>query len=96
MRVPNDQGLFLTIFMVVCCGFIVTAWLFLPVYHTTEGEQEEEQQAELFKLDPAVTAEDRVKQMEKALAMATATISKLEETEQPKTEKVKPKKGKTK
>ncbi|MEK6683242.1 MAG: hypothetical protein AABY46_01125 [Nitrospirota bacterium] len=43
MRVPNDPGLFFTVFLSICLAVILTSWLLLPVYHkeseeTTEGE----------------------------------------------------------
>ncbi len=84
MRVPQDQGLFLTIFLTLCLMAVVAMWLFLPVYHVAEREEGDSEQTELFTLPEAVTPEGRVIRMEKALALASAVISKMEGPEQEK------------
>lgn len=80
MRVPRDQGLFLTIFLTLCLVATVAMWLFLPVHHVVESDEGGGEQTELFTLPEAVTPEGRLIRMEKALAMASAVISKVEGT----------------
>jgi len=84
MRVPQDQGLFLTIFVACCLAATVVMWVFLPVHHVVENDEGGGEQPELFTLAPAVTPEGRVIRMEKALAMASAVIAKSEGAEKEK------------
>jgi hypothetical protein len=83
MRVPRDQGLFFTVFFAVCLMAIAMAWLLLPVHHT--GEQEaEDAPAKVLTLKPAVTPEERVQNMEKAVSMVSGTIDRMEEKKEDK------------
>ena len=45
-----------------------------------EGEEPEEEAPELIALEPAVTPEERIKQMERILSIASATVAQVEET----------------
>jgi len=83
VQVPKDQGLFLTVFIAVCVAIIMGMWLALPVHRTVviEGEEVEEQTTpEPLTLAPAVTPEERIRQMEQALSMTEAAIAGMEET----------------
>ena len=77
MQVPKDQGLFFTIFVVMCVGIIVSVWYVMPLHRVTKDEAEEEPTSSLT-LPKAVTPEERITQMEKALAMASAAIATLD------------------
>jgi hypothetical protein len=84
MRVPQDQGLFLAIFLTCCLAATVVLWVFLPVHHVVESEEDGDEQTEPFALPEAVSPEGRVIRMEKALAMASTVITKLEGSEKDK------------
>jgi hypothetical protein len=83
MRVPKDQGLFLTVFITVCVAVILGMWLAMPMHRTVviEGEETEEQATpEPLTLEPAVTPEERIQKMAQALSMAEAAVADMEET----------------
>jgi hypothetical protein len=81
MQVPKDQELFLTIFLALSLTVIAAFWLWLPLHHVVVRDEDEggdKTQTTEFKLPPVVTPEERVMRMEKALAMASAVITKVE------------------
>ena len=82
MQVPKDQGLFFSVFVIGCVTVVLAGWLALPVHQTTEleGEEPEEEAPELIALEPAVTPEERIKQMERIIGIASATVAQVEET----------------
>lgn len=83
MRVPKDQGLFLTVFIAVCVAVIMGMWIALPMHGTVvlEGEYiEEPTTPEPLTLEPAVTPEERIQKMAQALSMAEAAVADMEET----------------
>jgi len=87
MQPPKDQSLFLTVFIVVCVTVILGGWLALPVHKKVvleggeEGATEETASEDAVKLEPVVTPEERIRQMERVLSMAEAAVAGLEETE---------------
>ncbi|MBI3621602.1 MAG: hypothetical protein HY208_05375 [Nitrospirae bacterium] len=84
MQPPKDQGLFLTVFITVCVVVILGGWLALPVHKKVviEGveESEAEQGPEPVILGPAVTPEERIRQMERIIGLAEAAVADLEKT----------------
>lgn len=82
MNVPKDQGLFFSVFFVICIAAVLALWAALPVYHHGEFESEEAEETELLALDPAVTPEERIHRMEQALGLASAAIEQLEPSEE--------------
>jgi hypothetical protein len=85
VRPPRDQGLFLTVFIGICVAVVLGMWLALPAHIKVviEGEDMEEESAgpEPLTLKPAVTPEERIEQMERALSLAQAAIKDLEQSE---------------
>ena len=85
MRPPRDQSLFLTIFIGICVAVVLGMWVALPVHIKVviEGEDTEEESAgpEPLTLKPAVTPEERIEQMERALSLAQAAVKDLEKPE---------------
>jgi len=84
MRQPKDQGLYLTIFISLWLTVTVLAWLALPVHHKVviEGADEPTEPEEtLLKLDPAVTVEERIRNLEKAIGVASATVEQADKSD---------------
>lgn len=81
MRVPQDQGLFLTVLFSIGLVATIFFWVFLPVHFEGEREWEEGETVELLTLPPAASPTEKILKMEQALAMAEATIKLAEEEE---------------
>jgi hypothetical protein len=82
MRPPKDQSLFLTVFIGICVAVVLGLWVALPVHIKVviEGEETEETTGpEPLTLEPAVTPEERIEQMERALSLAQAAVKTLEQ-----------------
>jgi len=83
VRPPKDQNLFLTVFIGICVAVVLGLWVALPVHIKVviEGEDTEEESAgpEPLTLEPAVTPEERIEQMERALSLAQAAVKALEQ-----------------
>jgi hypothetical protein len=85
MQPPKDQGLFLTVFIVICVAAVLGGWLVLPVHKKVviEGAEEpaeEKSSEEAVKVEPAVTPEERIRQMERIIGLAEAAVAGLEKT----------------
>lgn len=83
MRPPKDQNLFLTVFIGICVAVVLGLWVALPVHMKVviEGEETAESTSpEPLTLEPAVTPEERIEQMERALSLAQAAVKELEQT----------------
>jgi hypothetical protein len=84
VRPPRDQSLFLTVFIGICVAVVLGMWVALPAHIKVviEGEEAEESAGpEPLTLEPAVTPEERIQQMEQALSMAEAAVAAMEKTE---------------
>jgi len=82
---PKDQSLFLTVFIVVCVTVILGGWLALPVHKKVviEGAEEPAEETpseETVKVEPAVTPEERIRQMERIIGLTEAAVAGLEKT----------------
>jgi hypothetical protein len=88
MKVPKDQGLFLTVFLSISFGVILTTWIALPVYHK-EAEEEDTagNPAVSAALEKLLTPEELVKKTEKVLLQAESALTQLSFSEKEKTDR---------
>jgi hypothetical protein len=84
MKVPKDQGLFLTVFFSISLAFILFVWIVLPPLISYE---EDGDKPEVKILKP----EETIEKAEEALMQAEAALADLEKG---KTEKAKMENGK--
>jgi regulatory protein YycH of two-component signal transduction system YycFG len=86
MNVPKDQGLFLTVVVVVGVFASLMLWVFLPVYHKGESEEGAESAVEVDKaaLRWVATPEKLIGESEQIIRKAEAVIIQLDEEEKKK------------
>ena len=74
MRVPNDPGLFFTVFLSIGLAVILTTWLILPVYHKESEETAEGEAAEIKML---AAPDELIQKAEKVMIRAAAALAQL-------------------
>lgn len=74
MKVPNDTGLFFTVFLSVCLSAILMVWLVLPVYHIESEEAEEVGSADLRML---ASPDELIRKAEGVVIGAEAALEQL-------------------
>lgn len=79
MKVPKDQGLFLTVFISVCVTIILVTWALLPMYHR---ESEEMVREPIVSPNLVSTPKQLIKKTEGALRKAEAVLSQFETDEE--------------
>lgn len=89
MKVPKDQGLFLTVFYAISLTAILLVWTFLP---PTVSHHEEEDEDQVKVLKP----EEAIQRAEEALIQAEAALAEMEKSKEEKAGGGKPKGASTK
>ncbi len=75
MKTPQDPPLFLTVFLTIAFGLILTAWALLPSHIETEGSEDRKPAGKVAK---PLRPEEAIKKTEATLAQAEEILAKIE------------------